>query len=95
MYADGAKLLVRLGGYGLYGALAIQLMFNVCRTDGLAVCTSCGTPYLPSRKPRRDRNSYCAECGRKAAVRDAAARYRRSDKYQQGRISPERAAASS
>jgi len=85
MFADRDKLSVRLGGDGLYGALAIQLLFNVCRTDGLAVCTSCGAPYVPGRKPRRDRNPYCPDCGRKAAVRDAAARYRRSAKYQQAR----------
>jgi len=95
MYANGAKLSVRLGGYGLYGALAIQLLFNVCRTDGLAVCRSCGTPYIPSRKPRSDRNAYCFDCGRKAAVRDAAARYRRSDKYQEARVSQEHADACS
>jgi len=78
MYADGDRLSVRLDGYGLFGALAIQLLFNVCRTDGLAVCTSCGTPYVPSPKPRADRNAYCRECGRRAAIRDAAARYRRN-----------------
>lgn len=77
---------IRLGGYGLLGALAVQLVFDVCRTDGLAVCTSCGAPYLPpKRRPRRDHNPYCPDCGLKAAVRDAATRYRQTDKYQQAR----------
>ena len=77
---------IRLGGYGLLGALAVQLVFDVCGTDGLAVCSSCGTPYLPpKRRPRQDRNSYCPDCGLKAAVRDAAARYRQTDKYRDAR----------
>src|SRR5205823_2048257 len=66
---------VQLGGYGLIGALAVQLLFDCSRTDGLVVCTSCGTPFLPAfRRPRRDRNPYCSDCGMRAAGRDAAAR---------------------
>jgi hypothetical protein len=77
---------IRLGDYGLLGALAVQLVFDVCRTDGLAVCSPCGTPYLPpKRRPRQDRNSYCLDCGLRAAVRDAAARYRQTDKYRDAR----------
>src|SRR5207244_7489631 len=83
----GAKSSVRLGGYSLYGAIAVQLLFDVSRTDGLAVCTSCGTPYLPpTRRPRWDQNTYCPDCGKKAAARDASARYRRTEKYQQARL---------
>jgi hypothetical protein len=92
MYADGDHLSVRLGGYGLLGALAIQLLFDVCRTDGLAVCTSCGTPFLPLRRPRSDRNTYCRDCGRRASVRDAAARYRQARRLgRPGQASGERA----
>jgi DNA-directed RNA polymerase subunit RPC12/RpoP len=77
-----AKPAVQLGGYGLIGALAVQLLFDCSRTDGLAVCTSCGTPFLPGpRRPRRDRNIYCSDCGIKAASRDAATRYRQTKKY--------------
>jgi predicted RNA-binding Zn-ribbon protein involved in translation (DUF1610 family) len=83
----GAKPSVRLGGYSLYGAIAVQLLFDVSRTDGLAVCTSCGTPYLtPTRRPRWDQHTYCPDCGKKAAARDAAARYRRTEKYRQARL---------
>jgi len=78
------KPAVQLGGYGLIGALAVQLLFDCSRTDGLAVCTSCGTPFLPGpRRPRRDRNIYCSDCGIKAATRDAAARYRQTKKYRE------------
>jgi hypothetical protein len=76
------KPAVQLGGRGLIGALAVQLLLDCSRTDGLAVCTSCGTPFLPGpRRPRRDRNTYCSDCGIKAASRDAATRYRQTKKY--------------
>ncbi len=79
---SGDKPSVELGGEGLFGALAVQLLFDSSRTDGLTVCTSCGTPFLPAfRRPRRDRNPYCSDCGMKAAARDAAARYRQTAKY--------------
>jgi hypothetical protein len=78
----GAKPSVHLAGQGLFAALAVQLLFECSRTDGLAVCTSCGTPFLPqSRRPRRDHNPYCSDCGLKAAQRDAATRYRQTEKY--------------
>jgi hypothetical protein len=80
---SAAKPAVQLGGHGLIGALAVQLLVDFSRTDGLAVCTSCGTPFLPGpRRPRRDRNIYCSDCGLKAATRDASARYRQTEKYQ-------------
>jgi hypothetical protein len=79
---SGAKPDIQLAGQGLFAALAVQLLFESARTDGLAVCTSCGTPFLPAaRRPRRDHNAYCSDCGLKAAQRDAAARYRQTAKY--------------
>jgi hypothetical protein len=81
---SAVKAAVQLGGHGLIGALAVQLLFDCSRTDGLAVCTSCGTPFMPGpRRPRRDRNIYCSDCGLKAASRDAAARYRQTQKYRE------------
>ena len=79
---SGTKPVVQLGGRGLIGAVAVQLLFDCSRTDGLVVCTSCGTPFLPGpRRPRRDRNIYCSDCGIKAATRDASARYRQTERY--------------
>jgi len=53
VFRQNGRRSIRLGGYGLLGALAVQLVFDMCRTDGLAVCSSCGTPYLPpKRRPR-------------------------------------------
>lgn len=37
---QNGKRAVRLAGGGLLGALAVQLVFELCRTDGLAICTS-------------------------------------------------------
>lgn len=73
---------MQLGGDGLMGTLAVQLFFACAQTGGLALCASCGTPFLPSgRRRRKDLNAYCSECGLKAALRDAAARYRQTAKY--------------
>jgi hypothetical protein len=73
---------VQLGGDGLIGALAVQLFFACAQTGGVALCASCGTPFLPTgRRRRKDLNAYCSECGLKAALRDAAARYRQTQKY--------------
>jgi hypothetical protein len=69
LFRQNGRRSIRLGGYGLLGALAIQLVFDVCRSDGLAICTSCGTPYLPARRrPRRDQNPYCPDCGVQGCV---------------------------
>jgi hypothetical protein len=61
-----------LGGDGLVGALALQLMLAISRTDGLAMCSSCGVPYIPFKRPTAARRRYCSKC-RKAGVplRDA------------------------
>jgi hypothetical protein len=34
----------------LFGQWSVQLLFECSRTDGLAVCTSCGTPFLPAAR---------------------------------------------
>ena len=93
-WGPGMKPTIRLGGWSLYGAIAVQLLFEVSRTGGMVICTSCGTPFLPAaRRPRWDQNAYCLDCGRKAAARDAAARYRRTEKYQQARLRRQKQAA--
>jgi hypothetical protein len=71
---------VRLGGRGLPTALALELLFIMARTDGLAICAACGTPYVPRRKPRAGQRTYCPDCGHRAAERDAARRYRAREK---------------
>jgi hypothetical protein len=73
---------MQLGGDGLIGALAVQLFLACLQTGGLALCASCDTPFVPAgRRRRKDLNAYCSECGLKAAMRDASARYRKTKKY--------------
>jgi hypothetical protein len=57
-----------LAGDGLFGALALQLVFNTTRTAGLAICGSCGKPYSLDRAPApAPRRHYCPECRAKGA----------------------------
>ncbi|MCI0485773.1 MAG: hypothetical protein L0229_04145 [Blastocatellia bacterium] len=64
-------------GVGLFGALVMQLMMAVSRTDGFAICSACHEPYIPKRRPRFRQNNYCPkrECRYLAASRVASARY--------------------
>ena len=50
-----------LDSEGLFGTLVTQLMFNVSRTDGWAVCTACGRSYVPNRRPPKGKRNYCPE----------------------------------
>jgi hypothetical protein len=70
---------IKLMGSGLYAALATELMFAVCRTDGLAICSACGSPFIPVRRPRAKQRAYCELCRKrsKAPVRDAMRAYRK------------------
>lgn len=78
---DGEKPEIRFDG-SLFNALTVQLMAVTSKTGGTALCSSCGEPYLVSRRPRTGENHYCQdpECGKKAAQRDAARRYRQKHK---------------
>jgi hypothetical protein len=52
-----------LAGDGLFGALALQLVFTATRTAGVAVCASCGEPYSLDRAPApAPKRHYCLEC---------------------------------
>ena len=73
-------------GAGLFGALAVQLLLIISCIDGLAHCSGCGKPYIPSKRPQADRRSYCPECRKKKIpVRHAMTdmRQRRKDKPKQ------------
>src|SRR5215471_148418 len=73
---SGAPSIV-LGGFGVFGALATQLLFAVSRTRGFSVCASCGRPFSPRRRPVSTRLSYCRRCGLRAAQEEASKNYRR------------------
>jgi len=65
------------GSPALAGALALQIMIVLTRSTGFAICSGCGRPFAPSRRPNPNRNAYCQGCGKKAAWRDAQERHRK------------------
>lgn len=68
-------------GLFILGALSVQLMLAICRTEGLGLCTACGNAFVVTgRRPSRNRRSYCERCGKRAADADAARDYRRRRK---------------
>lgn len=61
---------------GAFGAIGMQLMQSITRTQGLTLCSSCGYPYPRSgRRVQAGRRNYCPTCGRTAALRDAQRNY--------------------
>ena len=62
----------------LLAALVLQLVFAASRVDGFAICSACGRPYTPSRKPQAGRKNYCRdpECKNRAAWREGQRRQR-------------------
>jgi hypothetical protein len=70
---------VALEGWGVLGAVARQLTFTVLRSDGLAFCAGCGTPFSPKRRPAKNRRSWCPDCGKRAADRQAKRDQRERD----------------
>jgi hypothetical protein len=64
----------------LFGVLATQLMFAASTTEGAAVCSACGLPFFPKRRPKAGQRRFCDRplCGRKAANRHAARDFRKS-----------------
>jgi hypothetical protein len=48
-------------GFGLFGALAAQLLAAVSR-KGWALCSSCGEIYDPPRQPNPNRRNFCEDC---------------------------------
>ena len=77
-YVDGSfRTMFQTAGGNLFGALALQLLLAVSRTDGLAHCSACGNPFVfTGRRPNPNRRCYCPSCGLPAAQRDASRAYR-------------------
>lgn len=61
---------------GLLGFIATQIALVLSTPHGLALCSSCGRPYSPSRKPATGRAHYCPACGTRAKNRLAKQRQR-------------------
>jgi hypothetical protein len=63
----------------LIGALAYQVMLLAGKSDGLAFCTACGEPYVPTKRLTERRRNYCkkSDClaaRHRDAMRDHRAR---------------------
>ena len=65
----GDRPRIVLGGAGFFGAVAMHLVLTVCRMDGFATCSGCGTPFVPRRRPAADRRAWCPECGSASGYR--------------------------
>jgi hypothetical protein len=82
--ADGADTEIRFVGGGTFGALAAQLMLDINRSHGWAICDWCGEAYDRRDRPRRRGRNFCLACneaGRPAMLRkrDERARKRAID----------------
>jgi hypothetical protein len=53
---------------GLFGALGVQLMQSVSRSNIEAQCHECGDWFFPRRKPRAGQRTYCAKLDCQAAA---------------------------
>jgi hypothetical protein len=62
-------------GAGLPAALCYQLLVLMAGGKGLLVCAECGNWFESANRRNPDRNVYCDQCGRAAAVRAASRRY--------------------
>ncbi len=63
----------------LFGGLVLELFVAVRGRAGFAVCSGCGLPYVPDRRPRagafgNPRANYCPTCRSKHATQNAAAK---------------------
>lgn len=60
----------------LLGLIACHMMFAISRSQGFAICTSCGFPYPPKRRPSPKRANYCLSCRETSPSRESQARAR-------------------
>ena len=78
---EDGRLEMKLGGSnsgtGLTAALMAQFLFTGAGAAGVATCAACGNLFLPRRRPQAGENSYCSDCGIRAAWREAQRRRRR------------------
>ena len=66
----------RLGSRGTFRMSRHAVGAGGERILGLSLCSGCGTPYLPTRRPASSRRHDCSQCGKRAAQRDASRAYR-------------------
>lgn len=66
-----------LTGNSLFACLTIQLLQAMAHTDGFEICSACGRPYAPERRPSPTRRHYCRDCRASGAPQRDAQRDRR------------------
>jgi hypothetical protein len=80
LVVENGKFDIKLGGRflstGLTAALTTQLLFTLAGALDIRPCSSCGKLFFLRRRPRKGENSYCLNCGIRAAWRDASRRKR-------------------
>lgn len=55
----------------VFAPLGVQLMLAIARSNAVALCSGCGTPYLrQGRQPQPGQRNYCPNCGERVANRD-------------------------
>jgi hypothetical protein len=73
----GTGVTIVFGGEGLFAAIAAQLLLAATRTEGVVICSSCGTTFSPTRRPRAGEARYCSPCRNSGkAGADSARRHR-------------------
>lgn len=77
---EGQPPEIKLHATGAFGAVARQLAFAIARSEPLAICSGCGAPFSPSRKPRKDQRSWCTGC------RDLSKPQRQAKRDQRSRL---------
>jgi DNA-directed RNA polymerase subunit RPC12/RpoP len=71
--------------FGLLSVIALQLLQAVARR-AVYFCAECKNPFIrlggpkSERRPKSGVNSFCKQCGHRAAVRQAAAKYRAANR---------------
>jgi transposase len=69
----------------LWDILALKIVLAAGLSDGIAICSACGRPYLPDQQPKAGRRSYCPECRALGKPqRDASRDYRRAQRLAAG-----------
>ena len=59
---------------GLFAVISSQILFAAAKANRLYSCSACGRLYIPKHKPTFGRDTYCPQCGIRAAWRAASAR---------------------
>ncbi len=92
--ANGFKIQFRGTNRGLFGLIAVQLLFACNRSEGLTICSACGRPYVSHRPPLagkmvgsyKAKRNFCLECKRAGIPERFAARdYRKRKKKEHGK----------